>query len=111
MKRAILTKVSEEQYKRICKRMKDYGFASVYEFVSAIVGMALNQMDRMEALKKSKQTYVEDEIDEMFADLAEREAPRYGERTKRGHDEWDKYGDQEIEHQEGENETEEEQGL
>ncbi len=93
--RAILTKVDEEKYIEICKRVKQYNFSSVYEFVHAVVGMALLQMDRLDYRKEHpNEPVIMDEIDEMFSPLENWEAPRYGERTKRGHKAWDYFGEQ-----------------
>lgn len=93
--RAILTKVDDAKYIEICKRVKQYGFSSVYEFVHAVVGMALLQMDRLDYRKEHpNEPVIMDEIDEMFSPLENWEAPRYGERTKRGHKAWDYFGEQ-----------------
>lgn len=78
------------------KRREEYGFRSTYEFLDAILGMALLQMARIEYRKAHpNEPVVMDEIDEMFSELENWEAPRYGERTKRGHKAWDYFGEQE----------------
>ena len=58
--------------------------------------MALLQMSRIEYRREHpNEPYIMDEIDEMFSELENWEAPRYGERTKRGHNPWDSFGEQE----------------
>lgn len=95
--RAILTKVTDEMYDEIRKRMEQYGFTSVYEFVHGIVGMALKQMDKMEYKRQHPGVpTVDDDIDEMFEPLNNWETPRYGERTKRGHKAWDYFCEQDT---------------
>jgi len=95
-KRAVLTKIDDEKYIELQKRRNEYGFKSTYEFLDAIVGMALLQMSRIEYRRyHPNEPVVYDEIDEMFSELENWEAPRYGERTKRGHKAWDYFGEQE----------------
>lgn len=96
MKRAVLTKIDDEKYIELQKRRNEYGFKSTYEFLDAIVGMALLQMSRIEYRREHpNEPVVMDEIDEMFSELENWESPRYGERTKRGHRPWDYFGEQE----------------
>lgn len=96
MKRAVLTKIDDEKYIELQKRRNEYGFKSTYEFLDAIVGMALLQMSRIEYRREHpNEPVVMDEIDEMFSELENWESPRYGERTKRGHKAWDYFGEQE----------------
>ena len=96
MKRAVLTKIDDEKYIELQKRRNEYGFKSTYEFLDAIVGMALLQMSRIEYRREHpNEPVVMDEIDEMFSELENWESPRYGERTKRGHNPWDSFGEQE----------------
>lgn len=96
MKRAVLTKIDDEKYIELQKRRNEYGFKSTYEFLDAIVGMALLQMSRIEYRREhTNEPVVMDEIDEMFSELENWESPRYGERTKRGHKAWDYFGEQE----------------
>ena len=96
MKRAVLTKIDDEKFVELQKRREEYGFRSTYEFLDAILGMALLQMARIEYRKAHpNEPVVMDEIDEMFSELENWEAPRYGERTKRGHKAWDYFGEQE----------------
>ena len=96
MKRAVLTKIDDEKYIELQKRRNEYGFKSTYEFLDAIVGMALLQMSRIEYRREHpNESVVMDEIDEMFSELENWESPRYGERTKRGHKAWDYFGEQE----------------
>lgn len=93
--KAILTKVPDETYVELCRRVKQYGFESVYEFMKGLVGMALLQMSRLDYRKEHpNEPYVMDEIDEMFSPLENWESPRYGERTKRTHDPQDRFGEQ-----------------
>ena len=95
MKRAVLTKIDDEKYIELQKRRNEYGFKSTYEFLDAIVGMALLQMSRIEYRREHpNEPVVMDEIDEMFSELENWESPRYGERTKRGHKAWDYFGEQ-----------------
>jgi hypothetical protein len=96
--RAILTKVTDEMYLEIRRRMNQYGFKSVYEFIHGVVGMALNEMARMDYRREHPgELSIKDEIDEMFAPLENWESPKYGERTKRGHNPWDIFGEQDDE--------------
>lgn len=96
MKRAVLTKIDDEKFVELQKRREEYGFRSTYEFLDAILGMALLQMARIEYRKAHpNEPVVMDEIDEMFSELENWESPRYGERTKRGHKAWDYFGEQE----------------
>ena len=95
MKRAVLTKIDDEKFVELQKRREEYGFRSTYEFLDAILGMALLQMARIEYRKAHpNEPVVMDEIDEMFSELENWESPRYGERTKRGHKAWDYFGEQ-----------------
>ena len=91
-----MTKIDDEKFVELQKRREEYGFRSTYEFLDAILGMALLQMARIEYRKAHpNEPVIMDEIDEMFSELENWEAPRYGERTKRGHKPWDIFGEQE----------------
>lgn len=91
-----MTKIDDEKFVELQKRREEYGFRSTYEFLDAILGMALLQMARIEYRKAHpNEPVVMDEIDEMFSELENWESPRYGERTKRGHKAWDYFGEQE----------------
>lgn len=91
-----MTKIDDEKFVELQKRREEYGFRSTYEFLDAILGMALLQMARIEYRKAHpNEPVIMDEIDEMFSELENWESPRYGERTKRGHKAWDYFGEQE----------------
>ena len=91
-----MTKIDDEKFVELQKRREEYGFRSTYEFLDAILGMALLQMARIEYRREHpNEPVIMDEIDEMFSELENWESPRYGERTKRGHKAWDYFGEQE----------------
>ena len=83
MKKAVLTKLTMEQYRELeCRRIQ-FGFKSMYEFLEGIVGMALTQFQRMDLKRKEQDMTIHDEVDEMFRELEERTYVTYGNKPKR----------------------------
>ena len=96
-------KVDKETWLKLDAIRKLYNCNSIYVIANGLIDMFCKHMTVKHARELEDAlpgTFTEqdihEEIKEMFNDLAAYEAPRYGERTKRGHRSWDYFGEQQT---------------
>lgn len=96
----VTCKVDKDVWLALDAIRESYGCQSIYTVVSGLIDMFCKHvatMERREAHRaKQPAQNIHEEIGEMFNELSGWEAPRYGERTKRGHKSWDYFGEQET---------------
>lgn len=111
----VCTKVIPETWIKLNNARQTYGIRSLYVLVSGVLDMFVKHLDLMNGTDDSPQTFTEDcqelfsqiekrikgdepetieeEVEDMFRQYSDFQLPKYGCRTKRSHDPWDRFGE------------------
>lgn len=109
-KQSLTVKIRPEVWLKLDTIREMYNCKSLYMVMEGLLELFCKHMDVLNMRKEQRkqqqkavgimpvdmpQEYddLHDEIDAMFREFSDAESPRYGERTKRGHNKWDTFGD------------------
>lgn len=75
MDKRVVTRVTAEEYNRLLKIHKKYGFKSVYQMLRCMVSLFAEHIEPQH--EEDEPLTLEDEITDMFTELRDSQAPKY----------------------------------